>query len=81
MELTFDAKAAKRPTNVSVNSDLLQKAKSLNINLSATLEAALAQAVREQAQAQWKEQNQQAFAAYDQYVQKHGMFNADTRGF
>ena len=33
--------ASKKPTNVSINAELLAKAKSLDINLSATLESAL----------------------------------------
>lgn len=39
----FDVKAPKKPTNLSVNSDLLIKCKSMNINLSATLEQALSE--------------------------------------
>jgi antitoxin CcdA len=42
MKLVFNPKAPKRATNVSINSDLLTKARGLKINLSATLERALA---------------------------------------
>jgi len=42
----FDERAKKKPTNLSINSDLLSKAKGLNINLSATLEHALETEVR-----------------------------------
>lgn len=38
MSYAYDTQAPKRPTNVSINSDLLAKAKGFNINLSATLE-------------------------------------------
>ncbi len=41
MPQAFDTHAPKKPTNVSINSDLLLKAKALKINLSATLESAL----------------------------------------
>ena len=34
----YDASALKKPANVSVNADLLLKAKSLHINLSAALD-------------------------------------------
>ena len=37
----FDKNATKKPTNLSVNSDLLSKARKHKINLSATLEYAL----------------------------------------
>lgn len=43
MEPLFDRKAPKKPTNLSVNSDLLIKCKSMNINLSATLQQALSE--------------------------------------
>jgi antitoxin CcdA len=40
------SQTSKRATNVSVNSALLDKAKALKINLSATLESALSDVVR-----------------------------------
>ena len=40
------ASASKKPTNVSINAELLAKAKSLDINLSATLESALKEQIR-----------------------------------
>jgi len=41
MQQIYDTNAPKKPINLSVNSDLLNKAKALKINLSATFEAAL----------------------------------------
>ena len=41
METLFDSNAPKKPTNLSLNSDLLEKSRKLKINLSATLEEAL----------------------------------------
>ena len=41
MTALFDPAAPKRPTNVSLNSDLLAKARAAGLNLSATLEQAL----------------------------------------
>ena len=38
---SYDLNAPKRAANLRVNEDLLNKAKSLDINLSATLEKAL----------------------------------------
>lgn len=38
----YNQTAPKKPTNLSINSDLLKKAKALEINLSATVEQALA---------------------------------------
>nr|WP_329610173.1 type II toxin-antitoxin system CcdA family antitoxin [Pseudomonas argentinensis] len=44
---SYGLNAPKRAANLRVNEDLLNRAKSLDINLSATLEKALAQALRE----------------------------------
>ena len=41
MQDLYDIHAPKKATNLSLNSDLLQKARNLKINLSATLEQAL----------------------------------------
>ena len=41
MQTLYDLEAPKKPTNLSLNSDLLKKSRALNINLSATLEQAL----------------------------------------
>ena len=47
MEALYDVQAPKKATNLSVNSDLLNRARSLNINLSSTFEAALKQVLAE----------------------------------
>lgn len=63
------------------NSDLLKKAKALDINLSATLEQALtAQLKAKQAQL-WLEQNKDAIAAYNQSVDEQGVFSDGLRSF
>jgi antitoxin CcdA len=41
----INPKARKKPTNLSINSDLLQQAKALKINLSQTLEERLYQLI------------------------------------
>lgn len=43
----YNPDASKKPTIVSINSDLLRQAKALHINLSSTLEERLAEMVRE----------------------------------
>ena len=66
---------------MSVNSDLLAKAKQLDINLSATLEHALAHAVREKQRAQWLAENKAAMDAYNDHIEKHGVFSDGLRSF
>lgn len=77
----YDPSATKKPTNLSVNSDLLRKAKELNINLSQTLEQALVQIVKEKQQATWKESNQKAIENYNEAVAKGAVFSDGMRQF
>ncbi len=77
----FDAHAAKKPTNVTINSDLLDKAKGMKINLSTTLERALMEKVRTEQQVQWRRENAKAIDAYNQFVEKRGTFSDSVRKF
>nr|VFJ43425.1 MAG: antitoxin CcdA [Candidatus Kentron sp. DK]VFJ52923.1 MAG: antitoxin CcdA [Candidatus Kentron sp. DK] len=77
----FDENAAKKASNLSVNSDLLSKARELNINLSATLEHALEDRLRKTARANWREENKGAIAALNGLVDKNGLFSDSYRCF
>jgi antitoxin CcdA len=77
----YNTNAQKRPTNLSINSDLLNKAKQLDINLSATLEQALAEKLRLQQQHIWREQNRESIAAYNDRVEIEGVFSDGLRSF
>ncbi len=81
MSYAYNAQAPKKPTTVSINSDLLEKARSLNINLSATLENALAEQLRNAQRAQWLRENADAIQAYNQLVETNGMFSDSVRKF
>lgn len=81
MNSVIDTLAPKKPTNVSINSDLLAKAKALKINLSATLETALTELVNARQRELWKRENQQAIEAYNQLVEDHETFSDDLRSF
>jgi antitoxin CcdA len=72
---------AKSATNVSIRRDLLEAARASKINLSATLEQALIEKLREAQQRQWREENRESIAAYNQHVEKHGVFSDDSRSF
>lgn len=81
MSHVFNAAAPKKPTNVSINSDLLEKAKGLNINLSATLEAALVEQLRTEQRNQWKAENAKAIQTYNDFVENNGVFSDGLRKF
>ncbi|MFC3853986.1 type II toxin-antitoxin system CcdA family antitoxin [Salinispirillum marinum] len=81
MNPIYNTQAPKKPTNVSINSDLLEKARGLNINLSATLEHALAEQVRNGQRAQWLRENADAIKAYNEHVETSGTFSDSVRKF
>jgi antitoxin CcdA len=81
MQINYDTRAPKRPANLSVNGDLLNKARELDINLSATFELALATALREKQRAQWLAENRTAIEAYNDHVEKQGVFSDGLRSF
>lgn len=81
MKAAFDTRAPKKATNVSINSDLLSQARALKINLSATLESAVAELVNAQQREIWKRENQAAIDAYNQLTEEQGTFSDDLRHF
>jgi antitoxin CcdA len=81
MKSIYDTNAPKKPTNLSINSDLLKKTKSLNINLSATLEQALRDILAKKVTAQWRVENKNAIAAYNKFIEENGLFSDEYRVF
>ena len=63
----------KRATNLSVDADLLSDAKALGINLSATFEESLTQAVRAKRAEQWREENREAMEDYNRWIAENGL--------
>jgi antitoxin CcdA len=81
MQQIYDKEAPKKPTNLSVNSNLLAKARDLDINLSATLEKALESEVRQSTREKWLNDNKQALGNCNSLAQEHGLFADKHRGF
>lgn len=81
MPTLYDQHAPKKPTNLSINSDLLKKSKALNINLSATLEQVLRAKLAETEAENWKKENKKAIQAYNEMVDEHGLFADEHRQF
>lgn len=81
MQPIFNPQAPKKAANLSVNADLLSRARELNINLSATLEQALIQALEQRRREEWLDRNRDAIDAYNQHVEAHGVFSAGIRSF
>jgi len=81
MQPVKDRNPPKKATNVSISKDLLAEARSLDINLSATLELALAEQVREKKRKQWIAKNCDAIQACNELVEKNGLFSDKYRVF
>ena len=81
MQALYDLDAPKKPTNLSVNSDLLKKARELDINLSAALEQALRTKLAESEAEKWVKANKRAIKAYNDFVEENGLFADEHRSF
>lgn len=71
----------KKAVNLSVDDSLLREARDRDINLSATLERALEEALRRDRRARWLDDNRQAIRAYNTQVDAHGAFADRLRTF
>ena len=71
----------KRAANLSVNAELLDQAKALEINLSATFERALEEEVGARRREKWLVENRDAIAAYNERIERDGMFSDGLRSF
>ena len=81
MRPVYDDTAPKKATNLSINSDLLRKARELDINLSSALEQALEQIVKRRLYETWLEENRAAIESYNEHVERRGVFSDGVRGF
>ena len=72
---------SKKAVNLSVDAALLREARDRDINLSATLERALEEALRQERRARWLADNRQGIAAYNHQVEVHGAFADTLRSF
>ncbi len=81
MTQLFDAQAPPKNASISVNSDLLIKARELNIDLSAILEDALTTQLKQKQRELWRKQNSKAIQAYNRFVEEEGVFSNGLRSF
>lgn len=77
----YDVGAPKRPANVTVNADLLRRARELDVNLSQTLENALVDQVAVRVRERWLAENRAAIEAYNREIDQHGCFSDSLRSF
>lgn len=65
--------SSRKPTNLSIDSELLNEAKALNINLSRAAEDGVKAAVRAAQELRWKEDNADAIESSNAYVENYGL--------
>ena len=81
MSYLYNTEAPKKPTNLTVNSDLLAQAKLMKINISSTLEVALAEAVKQKKREDWISENAEAISNYNDKISEYGLFSDELRAF
>jgi len=77
----YDPKAPKKAVNLSINSDLLAKARALGVNLSGEIEARLEEVVRKATWDRWREENRAAIEANNKRIEEEGLWSDGLRQF
>lgn len=72
---------AKKAVNLSVDADLLARAREFNINLSAVLEDTLKARTREEERVRWVEENREAIEAFNRRIERDGVWSDGLRRF
>ena len=73
--------AVRKPTNLSLNAEVLAKARELGMNVSRTVDALLAEEVKRLYWERWNEQNREAIDQYNERIEQEGLPLAHYRTF
>lgn len=65
--------ALKKPTNLSLDQEIVSEARTLGINLSQAAEEGLKQAVARAKTDAWKQENTKALESSNAWVEQHGL--------
>jgi antitoxin CcdA len=71
----------RKAASVTIDEVLLERARRLKLNLSQVLEAALTEALPRDEAEKWLERNRAALEAYNDHLEKHGVFSDVLRSF
>ena len=69
----------KRAVNLFVESELLDEARRLGVNVSETLEHRLRNIVRAEHERRWLDENKDAFVSINRFIDSHGLLAARLR--
>lgn len=81
MQTAEQSRSVRKPTNLSLDSDLLAEAKALGINVSRSAEAGIVEAVKRHKERQWLEENASSLESSNAYVEAKGLPLAKHRQF
>jgi len=73
--------ATKKPTNLSLNSKVLEMAREMGMNVSQTVDTLLAAEVRRCYWQKWNEDNKDAVVEYNTRIERDGLPLAKYRNF
>jgi antitoxin CcdA len=71
----------RKATNISLDTGLIDEARALNINISRACERGLAEQIREVRVQRWQQENAEALASSNAYVERKGLPLARFRQF
>jgi antitoxin CcdA len=74
-----DRTPKKRAVNLFVDTDLLDEARRLRVNLSDTLERRLRMIVKAERERQWLAENREAIASINSFIDQHGLLASKLR--
>ena len=77
MQLAYDEKAARRPVNLTANSDLINRVRSEKGNLSGLLESSMITFLTERELTRWKDDNKMSFDSYNRMIEERGPISED----
>ena len=72
-------KSRKRAVNLSIDAELIDEANAAGTNLSAVLERALRDELKERRWQAWREENRAAIEASNRELEEHGLWADDYR--
>jgi antitoxin CcdA len=74
-----ERQARKRAVNLFVDTDLLDEARRLRINMSETLERRLRTMVKAEREKRWLEDNRAAIESINSFIDRHGLLASRLR--
>lgn len=81
VETAIRAPVPKRPTNISLSSDVYDEARRLGINLSQTCDQLLRDVIRQEKAKRWASENAEFIEAYNRVSQAEGLPLDQWRSF